>query len=101
VLLPRARPDDHGVDPAAIAAFIDGLGQTGGVHGVIVMRDGAVLAEGWWEPYGPELRHSMYSVSKSFTSVAIGLAVAEGRPRMPRARHPDGSPVSGCATCSR
>ncbi|MCU1410577.1 MAG: beta-lactamase [Rhodoglobus sp.] len=79
MLLPRARPEDHGVDPAAIAAFIDALGQTGGVHGAVVVRDGAVIAEGWWEPYGPELRHSMYSVSKSFTSVAIGLAVAEGR----------------------
>ncbi|CAN5352986.1 hypothetical protein BH11ACT5_BH11ACT5_12500 [soil metagenome] len=79
MLLPRARPEDHDIDSAAIAAFFDGLGQTGGVHGAIVMRDGAVIGEGWWQPYGPEVPHSMYSVSKSFTSVAIGLAVAEGR----------------------
>ena len=79
MLLPRARPEDQGVDPAAIAAFIDGLDKTGGVHSAMVLRDGAVLAEGWWDPYRPGLPHSMYSVSKSFTSVAIGLAVAEGR----------------------
>src|SRR5262249_15164444 len=34
---------------------------------------------GWWTPYAPELRHTMYSMSKSFTSTAVGLAVAEGR----------------------
>lgn len=78
MILPRARPETHGVSPAAIAAFVEGLSQTGGAHGFLVLRDGAVLAEGWWKPYGPELPHSMYSVSKSFTSVAIGMAIAEG-----------------------
>lgn len=43
----------------------------------MVVRHGKVIAEAWWNPYKPELVHSMYSVSKSFTSTAIGFAVTE------------------------
>ena len=41
------------------------------------LRHGKVIAEGWWNPYAPDLKHTMYSVSKSFTSTAIGFAVTE------------------------
>jgi CubicO group peptidase (beta-lactamase class C family) len=44
----------------------------------MVLRNGRVLAEGWWAPYRADLKHSLYSLSKSFTSTAVGLAVAEG-----------------------
>jgi len=37
-----------------------------------------VVAEGWWAPYAPEGLHLLYSLSKSFTSTAVGLAVEEG-----------------------
>jgi len=45
----------------------------------MLVRYGNVAAEAWWAPYGPQSPHSLYSLSKSFTSTAIGLAVAEGR----------------------
>ena len=45
----------------------------------MILRHGKVIAEGWWNPYRPELKHTMYSVSKSFTSTAIGFAVSEKR----------------------
>src|SRR5207302_5326705 len=35
-------------------------------------------AEGSWAPYAPQYRHMLYSLSKSFTSTAVGLAVSEG-----------------------
>jgi CubicO group peptidase (beta-lactamase class C family) len=38
-----------------------------------------VIAEGWWNPYKPELRHTLYSTSKSFTATAVGFAVSEKR----------------------
>jgi CubicO group peptidase (beta-lactamase class C family) len=37
------------------------------------------VAEGWWAPYEAEAPHSLYSLSKSFTSTAVGLAVSEGK----------------------
>ncbi len=41
------------------------------------LRHGKVIAEGWWDPYKPDLRHTLYSTSKSFTSTAVGFAVSE------------------------
>ena len=40
---------------------------------------GPSVAEGWWSPYDPPTPHALYSLSKSFTSTAVGLAVAEGK----------------------
>ncbi len=45
----------------------------------MVLRHGHVLAEGWWAPYDAATPHELYSLSKSFTSTAVGLAVADGK----------------------
>ena len=45
----------------------------------MVVRHGQVIAEGWWAPYDAEHNHVLYSLSKSFTSTAVGFAVAEGK----------------------
>ncbi|WP_328292222.1 beta-lactamase family protein [Kineococcus sp. NBC_00420] len=78
--LPRTSPSAQGVDARGIAAFVDALENTPGVepHSLQVLRHGAVVAEGWWAPYAPERPHLLYSLSKSFTSTALGFAVAEG-----------------------
>lgn len=80
--LPRTRPEAEGIPSSAILAFIDALEQHAhpldSVHSFMLLRHGAVVAEGWWAPYQPEFPHVLYSLSKSFTSSAIGMAVAEG-----------------------
>ena len=43
----------------------------------MMLRHGKVIAEGWWSPYASDLKHTMYSCSKSFTATAIGFAVNE------------------------
>jgi CubicO group peptidase (beta-lactamase class C family) len=45
----------------------------------MIVRHGKVIAEGWWDPYKADLKHTLFSLSKSFTSTAIGFAVAESR----------------------
>src|SRR3712207_785901 len=45
----------------------------------MILRHGRVVVEGWWAPYRPDDAHLLYSVSKSFTSTALGFAVAEKR----------------------
>ncbi|AEY87009.1 beta-lactamase [Streptomyces hygroscopicus subsp. jinggangensis 5008] len=47
-------------------------------HSIMVVRHGHVVAEGWWAPYSAERPHLLYSLTKSFTSVAVGLAIADG-----------------------
>ena len=44
----------------------------------MIVRHGHVVAEGWWAPYSAERPHLLYSLTKSFTSIAVGLAVADG-----------------------
>ncbi len=48
------------------------------LHSLMLVRHGHVVAEGWWAPYRADRAHLVYSLSKSFTSTAIGIAQAEG-----------------------
>jgi CubicO group peptidase (beta-lactamase class C family) len=41
----------------------------------MVLRHSKVIAEGWWKPNAADQPHIMNSVSKSFTSTAVGLAI--------------------------
>jgi CubicO group peptidase (beta-lactamase class C family) len=68
------------VDVRGIDAFVAALEPLPGVetHSLMVVKGGHVVAERWWRPYGPDRPHLLYSLSKSFTSTALGLAVAEG-----------------------
>ena len=78
--LPRATPESQGISSAAINAFVQAA-DTGidAMHSVMLVRHGRVVAEGWWGPYDATTPHVLYSLSKSFTSTAVGLAVAEGK----------------------
>ena len=79
-ILPRSTPEAQGIPSAAITAFLAAVEQQEcGLHSLMLLRHGHVVAEGWWSPYTPGAPHMLYSLSKSFTSTAIGLAVAEGR----------------------
>lgn len=78
--LPRSTPEAEGMPSQAILDFIEAAEtQVDALHSVMIVRHGRVIAEGWWKPYGPEHPHMLYSLSKSFTATAVGLAVAEGR----------------------
>jgi CubicO group peptidase (beta-lactamase class C family) len=77
--LPRATPESQGVTSAGSLEFIDALDRLEHVHSVMVLRHGHVIAEGWWAPYQAERPHALFSISKSFTSTAIGLLVEERR----------------------
>lgn len=78
--LPRSTPEAEGVAPAGILAFLDAMAAAKHeLHSFMLLRHGRVVAEGWWSPYAPQFNHTMYSMSKSFTSTAVGFAVAEGR----------------------
>jgi CubicO group peptidase (beta-lactamase class C family) len=78
--LPRSLPSSQGVMPGGLLNFVNALETENlNVHSLMVVRHGQVVAEGWWSPYTPDLKHTLYSLSKSFTSTAVGMAVAEGK----------------------
>ncbi len=80
VALPRSAPEAQGVAAGAILEFVEEAEKKiDALHSVMVVRHGKVIAEGWWAPYAAEEPHLMFSLSKSFTSTAVGLAIAEGK----------------------
>lgn len=49
------------------------------MHSLLLVRHGKLAAEGYWKPFEKDRKHRMYSTTKSFVSVAIGLLIGEGR----------------------
>jgi CubicO group peptidase (beta-lactamase class C family) len=78
--LARSNPEAEGVSSARLISFLDAIEKSKiEFHSLMVLRHGKVIAEGWWAPYAAPLKHTLYSLSKSFTSTAVGLAINEGK----------------------
>ncbi|HUQ67430.1 MAG TPA: serine hydrolase [Flavitalea sp.] len=76
--LPRSTPEQQGVSSQAIIDFLDSaVSGKNEFHSFMFVRHGKVIAEGWWNPYRQDIKHTMYSLSKSFTATAVGLAVKQ------------------------
>lgn len=76
---PRATPSEEGIDPKAILEILDEIDSSNmNLHSLMILRHGKVIAEGWWHPYSAEKPHMLYSLTKSFTSIATGFAIQEG-----------------------
>ena len=72
-------PEALGIPSVALKKFLARLEEIDFVHGLVVMRHGRVALEGMRRPFEYDTPHQLFSVSKSFTSVAIGMAQREGR----------------------
>lgn len=79
VPLPTSSPQAQGVDPGAIDAMVAAW-LAAGVRpfALTVVRHGVVVASRTWAPYTPDDRVLVYSLSKTFTASAVGIAVGEG-----------------------
>jgi len=77
---PVSTPSAQGVDPVALLGFVDALDTHPGVepHGLIVQRHGRRVLEAYWSPHRAGQARLVYSLSKSFTAAALGLAVGDG-----------------------
>ena len=76
--LPRSEASEKlgkAVDKYLAAAQKDGQD----IHSLMIVKDGKVLSENWMSEGREEEPHVLNSVSKTFTSIAVGFAEAEGR----------------------
>ncbi|MFF4749033.1 serine hydrolase domain-containing protein [Streptomyces sp. NPDC002514] len=82
--LPQSTPAAQGVDADGVRAFLDALEAAPDIapHSLMILRHGHLVASGWWAPYAQDRLHLLYSLSKSFTATAAGLAAAEGLIRL-------------------
>lgn len=77
--LPRSTPEKQGVSSSAILNFLEAIENNNlELHSFMLLRHGYVVSEGWWSPYRADFKHMLFSLSKSFTSTAVGLASQEG-----------------------
>ena len=82
--LTRSTPEEQGVPSKALVALFDSLHALPltDMHAVVVMRHGKVIGEMYPKPYAPEYRHTIYSCSKTFVGIAVGLAIEDNRLRL-------------------
>jgi CubicO group peptidase (beta-lactamase class C family) len=78
--LPRSTPEEQGIPSAAIRAYIEAADkEINTLHSFMIVRHGHVIGEAWWKPETADKKHVMWSLSKSFNSTAVGLAIEEGK----------------------
>lgn len=80
----RSTPAQESVNPQAVATFFDSLMAVNAtdIHHVMVLRHDKVIAELHPAPYRAQDSHTLYSCSKTFTSMAVGIAIDENRLRL-------------------
>lgn len=80
VRLPISTPADEGVDARGVLDFLDAVDAEPAIelHSLLLLTRGKLVAEGYWQPYRDDDRPLVYSVSKTFSATAVGLAIGEG-----------------------
>jgi CubicO group peptidase (beta-lactamase class C family) len=78
--LPHGTPEEEGISSQSLLGFVgDAETKLNALHSFVLVRHGKIVAEGWWDPYAADQQHILFSLSKSFTSTAVGLAISEGK----------------------
>lgn len=78
-LFDRCSPEEAGVCSPALNRFLNAFMALRYTHGVMVLRHGKIIAERYRDLCSAADRHQLFSLSKSFTSSAIGIAIGEKR----------------------
>jgi CubicO group peptidase (beta-lactamase class C family) len=71
--------EQQGMDEARLVemfAYIDE--EDWDLDGLLIIRNGTIVAEKYYPPYSREQPHELYSVTKSIVSTLIGIAMADG-----------------------
>ena len=75
---PKASPESMGISSDRLLHMMKKLAELEYLNSIIILRAGHSILECWQSPFEREIPHQLFSLSKSFTSCAIGLAQAEG-----------------------
>ncbi|MBE6814996.1 MAG: serine hydrolase [Ruminococcaceae bacterium] len=78
--LERAKsPEEVGVSSKEIVEFLRDMKENKlEFHSFMVVKDGKVACELYRSPFNNETPHSVYSISKTVTAIAVGFAINEG-----------------------
>lgn len=77
--LPRSTPEAQGISSRAVDDYVEAADKINTMHSFMLVRHGQVIAEGWWKPESADKPHILNSLTKSFNSTAVGLAIEDGK----------------------
>ena len=78
-MLERVTPESVGIPSEKITAMLTEFKKAGlAMHSVMIVRHGKVIAEGYADYFSADYKHRMYSTSKSYAAMAVGLLVGDG-----------------------
>ena len=72
-------PEEQGMDSQKLAQMLTRIHQQQlNLHSLLVIRNGYLVSETYFEPYRQDTSHELYSCTKSFISTLIGIAIDKG-----------------------
>ncbi len=72
--------EDEGMDTDLIEEVTDQImnGEFHGIHSLLIVRNGSLVHEAYFEGFQRNSLHTIYSVTKSISSALIGIAIDQG-----------------------
>ncbi|MBN1967202.1 MAG: serine hydrolase, partial [Anaerolineae bacterium] len=70
-------PEEQGMDSAQLLAALD-YGQQYAIDSITVIRHGYVVLDAAFYPYTRDMKHQIWSATKSFTATLVGIAMDQG-----------------------
>ena len=76
---PVVTPASQGFDSGVLADLLERVRANGlPLHNLLLIRRGQLILDGFFYPYSPESPHDVASVTKSITSLLVGIAIDKG-----------------------
>ncbi len=75
-------PKQQGMDSALLEQMQEKIReQKIGLHSLLIIRHGVIVSETYYAGYRSDQQHELYSVTKSFISTLVGIAIDQGKLR--------------------
>ena len=81
VPLTEATPESQGLDSTKLEKAVVKInkGDYGSIHSLLIIRNNYLVLEKYFSKYNRDLKHPVYSVTKSITSALVGIAIEQGK----------------------
>jgi CubicO group peptidase (beta-lactamase class C family) len=77
---PTSTPEEQGMDAQTLAEMYAFIAERQiNLHGLIVVRHGAIVTEAYFDPYQPDTPHEIASLTKSVIGTLVGIAASQGK----------------------
>jgi CubicO group peptidase (beta-lactamase class C family) len=72
-------PEAQGMDSSLLVQMFETIQKDDiRLHSLLIVRNGNLVTEAYWTPYGPDDKHTIESITKSVVGTLIGIAIDKG-----------------------